>query len=69
MSPTCLGSGSPGSGLVESVGENGLGMGCGPAVGQHLIQPRIVRMQTEKKIAYIAPWLNPMTLRAGQDGT
>ena len=39
----------------------------GPAVGQHLIQPRIVRMQAEEKLAYIAPWLESMALHAGQD--
>ena len=39
----------------------------GPAVGQHLIEPRIVRMQAEEKVAYLAPWLESMALRAGQD--
>ena len=38
-----------------------------PSVGQHLIEPWIIRMQAEEKVADIAPWLEPMTLRAGQD--
>jgi len=67
MSPTCSGASRLGSGLVESMGEDRLGMSRGPAVGQHLIQPRIVCMQAEEKVTDIAPWLEPMTLRAGQD--
>ena len=31
------------------------------------VEPRIVRMQAEEKVPYIAPGLDPMTLRAGQD--
>jgi hypothetical protein len=42
-------------------------MGRGPAVGQHLVQPRIVRMQAEEKVAHVTPWLDPMTLRTGED--
>jgi hypothetical protein len=49
------------------MGEDGLGVCRGPAVGQHLIQSRIVRMQAEEKVAYVTPGLDPMTLRAGQD--
>ena len=67
VSPTCLGASRLGSGFVEPIGENGLGLGRGPAVGQHLIEPRIARMQAEKKVTDIAPWLDPVTLRAGQD--
>ena len=67
MSPTGLGTSGFGSGLVEPMGEDGLGMRRSPAVGQHLIQSRIVRMQAEEKVAYIAPGLDPMTLGAGQD--
>ena len=67
MSPAGSGASGFGSGFVEPMGEDGLGMRRGPAVGQHLIQPRIVRMQAEEKVAYIAPRLDPMTLRTGQD--
>ena len=31
------------------------------------LQARIVRMQAEEKVPYIAPRLDPMTLRTGQD--
>ena len=58
-----------GSGFIEPMGEDGLGMRRGPAVGQHLVQPRIVRVQSKEKFAYVAPRLNAMTLRTGQDRT
>ena len=67
MSPTCSGASRLGSGLVEPMGEDGLGVCRGPAVGQHLVQSRIVRMQAEEKVAYVTPGLDPMTLGAGQD--
>ena len=67
MSATGSGASGFGSGFVEPMGEDGLGVCRGPAVGQHLIQPRIVRMQAEEEFAYIAPWLDPMALRTGQD--
>jgi hypothetical protein len=51
------------------MGEDCLRMRRGPAVGQHFVQPRVVRMQAEKKFAYIAPWLDPMTFCTGQDRT
>ena len=38
-----------------------------PAVGQHLLQAQGVRMQAEKKVAHVAPRLDPMTLGAGED--
>ena len=49
------------------VGENGLVMCGGPAVGQHLFQPRIVRMQAEEKFAYALPGLDAMAIRTGHD--
>lgn len=45
MSATCSGAGGLGSGFVEAMAEDGLGMSRGPAVGQHLFQPRIIGMQ------------------------
>jgi len=36
-------------------------------VGQHLVQPPIVRVQAEEKFAYVAPRLDAMTLRTGED--
>ena len=49
------------------MGENGLGMRRGPAVGQHLVQSRIVRVQAEEEFTYVAPWLDPMAFCTGQD--
>src|SRR3990167_9118957 len=49
------------------MGENGFGMRRVPAVGQHLVQPPVVRMQAEEKVAHVAPWLDPMTLCTGED--
>ena len=69
MSPACSGASGFGSGFVEPMGKDGLGMRRGPAVGQHLFQTRVVRMQAEEKFAYIAPRLDPMTLRTGEDRT
>ena len=67
MSPAGLGTGGFGSGFVEPMGGDGLGMRRGPAVGQHLLQPRIVRMQAEEKVPHVRPWLDPMALCTGQD--
>ncbi len=44
MSAAGSGASGFGSGLVEAVGENGLGMRRGPPVRQHLFQSGIVRM-------------------------
>jgi len=49
------------------MGEDCLGMRRSPAIRQHLIQPRVVPMEAEKKVAQIAPWFDSMTLRASQD--
>jgi len=65
MSAAGSGASGFGSGFVEPMGEDCLGMRRGPAVGQHLVQPRVVRMQAKKKFTYVAPRLDPMTLRAG----
>jgi hypothetical protein len=67
MSATGSGTSGFGSGFVQPMGEDGLGMRCGPVVGQHLLQPWVVRMQTEEEFPYVAPRLDPMTLRTGQD--
>ena len=67
MSTAGSGTSGPGSGFVEPMGEDGLGMCRSPAVRQHLIQARIVRMQAEEKVAYVTPGLDPMTLGTGQD--
>jgi hypothetical protein len=69
MSVTQPGASGFGSGFVQPMGKYGLGMRRGPAVGQQLLQPRIVRMQAQQKIAYVAPWFDAMTLRTGQDRT
>ncbi len=47
MGPTSTGAGGSGSGFVQSMSENRLGMGRGPAVGQHLFQTRVIRVQAE----------------------
>ena len=47
--------------------ENRFGMGGSPAVRQHFFQARIICMEAEKQVADIDPWLNVMTLGAGQD--
>ena len=67
MSAAGLGPSGSGSRLVEPVAENGLGMGRCPAVREHLVQPRIVRMQAEEKFAYIRPWFEAMAFRTSQD--
>ena len=56
-----------GSGFVEPMGEDCLGMCRSPAVGQHLFQSPVICMQAEQKVAYVAPRLDPMTLRTGED--
>jgi hypothetical protein len=68
MSVTVSGSSGPGSGFIESVAENGFGMSCRPAIGQHCLQSRIIRVQAHKKFAYVGPWLDLMMLCASQDG-
>ena len=50
MGAAGLGAGGFGSGFLQPMGEDGLGMRRGPAVGQHLVQPRIVCMQAEEKV-------------------
>ncbi len=67
MGSAGLSTGGFGSGFVEPMGEDGLGMRRGPAVGQHLLQPRIVRMQAEEKVPHVRPRLDPMALCTGQD--
>ena len=57
------------AGFVQPMVEDGLGMCRSPAVGQQLVQPRVIRMQAQQKIAYVAPRLDPMTLRTGEDRT
>ncbi len=61
MSVTGSGAGGPGSRFIESVAENGFGMGCRPAVRQHFLQPRIIRVQAEKKFTYIGPRFDSVT--------
>jgi len=58
-----------GAGFVQPMVEDGLGMCRSPAVGQQLVQPLVIRMQAQQKIAYVAPRLDPMTLRTGEDRT
>ena len=65
MSAAGSGASGFGSGFVEPMGEDCLGMRRGPAVGQQFVQPRIVRMQAKEKFSYIAPRLDPMTLCSG----
>ena len=67
MGTTSTGAGGSGSGFVEPMGEDCLGMRRGPAVRQHLFQTRIVRMQAEQEIADVDPGLDTMTLGARQD--
>jgi hypothetical protein len=54
------GTSSLGSGFVQPMVEDGLGMCRSPAVGQQLFQSRIVRMQAEKKLTYIRPRFEAM---------
>jgi len=51
-----------GSGFFEPVSEDRLGMCCGPAVGQHLFQTRIIRVDAEQKLADVDSRLDPVTL-------
>ena len=67
MGSTPLGAGRFGSGFFESMREDRLGMRCGPAVGQHLLQTQVVGMQAEKKVTDVAPRFDPMTLRTGEN--
>jgi len=62
-----LSASSPGTGLVETMGEDGLGVCRRPSgrAASHPVADR--RMQAEKKVAYVTPGSIPMTLRAGQD--
>jgi len=53
MGPAGSGASAFGSGFVEPMSEDSLGMCYGPAVGQHLVQPRIVRMQPKEQFAYV----------------
>ena len=69
ISTACSDASSLGPRFVEPMGENRLGMRRCPTVRQHLVQPRIVRMQAEKKLANVTPRLDPMTLRPGEDRT
>lgn len=50
------------SGFFGPMGENRLGVGRGPAVGQHLLQTRVVGIEAEQKLADVTPRLDPMTL-------
>ena len=57
------------AGFVQPMVEDGLGMCRSPAVRQQLVQPLVIRMQAQQKIAYVAPRLDPMALRTGEDRT
>ncbi len=63
MSTACSNASGFGSGLVEPTGENSVGMCRGPVVGQHLIQPRVIRVQAEENRADVTPRLDPMALQ------
>ena len=67
MSTTGSGASGPGSGFVEPVAENGFGMGCRPAIGQHFFQLWIIGVKAQKKFTHVGPRLDPMTLCASQD--
>lgn len=54
------------AGFFESMGENRLGVCCGPAVGEHLLQTQVIRIEAEQKLADVTPRLNPMALGAGK---
>ena len=68
MGPTLKGAGGSGSGFFQPVGENRLGMCCGPAAGQHLLQTRVVCIEAEQKVAHVDPGFDPVTLRTCEDG-
>ena len=53
-----------GARFFQAMSEDRLGMGCGPVVGQHLFEVRVVRIQTEEKIADVGPGLDVMTFGA-----
>ena len=42
-------------------------MGCGPAIGQHLLQACVIGMEPEQKVVYVDPWLKAMTLCTRKD--
>jgi len=62
MSPAGPGAGGFGSGFFEPMRENRLGMRRRPAIGQHLFQAQVVRVQAEQEVADVDPGLDPMTL-------
>ena len=51
MGPAGAGAGGFGSGFFEPMGEDRLGICCRPAVGQHLLQTQVIRMQAEQEVA------------------
>ena len=48
MGPTVTDAGGSGSGFVQSMSENRVGMFLGPAVGQHLFQTRVIRIKPKR---------------------
>ena len=67
MSPAGAGADGFGSGFFQPVVEDGLGMRRGPAIGQHLFETHVIRMQTQEEFTNITPRLDPMTLRTRED--
>ncbi len=67
MGPTLTGAGGFGSRFFEPMSKNRLGMCCGPAVGQHLLQTQVIRIEAEQKVADVDPRLDAMTLGARKD--
>ena len=67
IGPAGSGTSGFGSGFIQPVGEDGFGMCCGPAVGQHLLQPLVICMEAEQEVADVDPGLDAMTLGTGED--
>ena len=67
MGSSTTGAGGFGSGFVQSMGEDRLGVGRGPAVGKHLFQTRVIGMEAKQELTDVAPRLDPMTLGVGED--
>ena len=56
------------AGFLEPMTEDRLGMRRGPAVGKHLLQTRVVRVQAEQEIMDVGPGIDAMTFGSRQDG-
>ena len=50
------------AGFFEPVGEHGFGVIGSPLVGQHLVETRIVAVQSQEQLTQVGPGLDTVTL-------